>query len=79
MNSAVTTIKHMCKHEQKFREAFPKCTIESQKGNSLGRKRYYLVRRDRLSPMWSGCGNTKQAAWRDACIREFFEERRYQH
>lgn len=52
--------------EQKFKNVYPRATIESQKRSGPGGKRYYLVRKTRGDGMWSGCGNTKAQAWKDA-------------
>jgi len=53
--------------EQIFVSHFPKAKIEHQRGQAGGG--YFLVRKRRDEHMWSGCGNTKAQAWRDACER----------
>jgi len=57
----------MTKHERNFRAVYPRATVESQKTN--GGERYYLVRRTYDADMYSGCGPTKAAAWRDAALK----------
>lgn len=51
-------------NEQKFKEIYPRATIEIQRGNNG--KRYYLVRKSRRDYMYSGDGYTIAQAWKSA-------------
>ena len=53
-------------NEAKFKQTYPKATIESQKQNGPCGKRYYLVRESRFEHMYSGSGDTKAQAWANA-------------
>lgn len=53
-------------NEAIFKKAFPRATIESQKGNGPSGKRYYLVRKSRREYMYTGCGDTRAQAWKKA-------------
>ena len=53
--------------ERIFKSHHPRATIERH--STTGGEVYYLVRKQRDAFMWSGEGDTKAQAWKDACER----------
>ena len=53
--------------ERIFKSHYPSAVIRRHTTN--GYKTYYLVRKQRDTIMWSGSGDTKAQAWKDACER----------
>ena len=51
-------------YESQYKDHYPKATIERQK--KYNGKIYYLVRKNKRDYMYSGCGDTKPKAWKDA-------------